>query len=107
MSVYKKLSKNTMIFAVANMGSRIISLLLVPLYTYILTTREYGVIDTISVTIMLFLPIVTLVIYEATLRFTLKSTYDKGEVITNSLFLFSIFFCFKFISCTCFFSVKN
>jgi len=106
MSVYKKLSKNTMIFAVANMGSRIISLLLVPLYTYILTTREYGVIDTISVTIMLFLPIVTLVIYEATLRFTLKSTYDKGEVITNSLFLFSIFFVLSLLVAPAFFLLK-
>lgn len=39
---YKKLVYNTAIFAVGNFGSKILIFLIVPLYTYVLTTAEYG-----------------------------------------------------------------
>ena len=39
---YKKLVYNTAIFAVGNFGSKILTFLIVPLYTYVLTTAEYG-----------------------------------------------------------------
>ena len=38
----KYLLKNTVIFSIGNFGTKIISFFLVPLYTNILTTREYG-----------------------------------------------------------------
>ena len=41
---YKKLVYNTAIFAVGNFGSKILTFLIVPLYTYVLTTAEYGTI---------------------------------------------------------------
>ena len=44
-SNYKKLVYNTAIFAIGNFGSKVLTFLIVPLYTYVLTTAEYGVID--------------------------------------------------------------
>ena len=38
---YKYLGKNTIIFAISSFGTKILSFLLVPLYTSVLTTEEY------------------------------------------------------------------
>lgn len=85
MNKYKKLLKNSGIFAIANLGSKLISIILIPLYTYILTTNEYGSIDMIMTTVSLIMPLITLNIFEATLRFSVKSKHSKSEVLTNSL----------------------
>ena len=38
------LAKNTLIFAIGNFSTKLIAFILVPFYTYVLTTEEYGVI---------------------------------------------------------------
>lgn len=85
MNIYKKLLKNSGIFALANLGSKMISILLVPFYTYVLSTGEYGQIDLIMTTISLLLPVITLSIFEATLRFALKSDYNKNNIFSSSI----------------------
>ena len=87
MNKYKKLLKNSGVFAIANLGSKIISILLVPLYTYVLSSNEYGTIDIMTVTISLLLPLVTASIFEATLRFSIKSSYRKSDIFTSSFFI--------------------
>lgn len=82
---YKKLMGNTIIFAIGNMGSRIINILLVPLYTFYLSTDEYGSIDLITVTVSMLLPVFSLSIYNGVLRFTMDKGFDNEEVITNGL----------------------
>ena len=42
-SKYKILASNTVIFAVGNILVKLISFFLMPLYTSILTTEQYGV----------------------------------------------------------------
>lgn len=69
-----------------NMGSKIVSLLLVSLYTYTLSTEEYGRIDVTQTTIALIIPITTLCIHEAVLRYIIKSKYDSRAVISNGIF---------------------
>ena len=49
-SKYKNLGKNTIIFAISSFGTKILSFLLVPLYTTVLTTTEYGAVDLITTT---------------------------------------------------------
>ena len=44
---YKNLTKNTALFAISSFGTKILSFLIVPLYTNILTTSEYGIADII------------------------------------------------------------
>lgn len=87
MNRYKKLIGNSIIFAIGNLGSKIISIILVPLYTYYLTTTEYGLVDIVITTSSMILPIVSLSIYEAALRFVMEKSQDENVVITNSLMI--------------------
>lgn len=85
--MYKKLLSNSLIFAIGNFSSRFLNILLVPLYTYYFTTAEYGTVDLVTTTISLMLPIVTLNVYEAVLRFTMDEEADNRSVFTNSIFI--------------------
>ena len=57
------------------------------MYTYVLTTNEYGTIDMMITTISLLLPFLTLGIYEGTLRFTVKSEYKKEQILSSSIII--------------------
>ncbi|VMD08378.1 capsule biosynthesis repeating unit flippase Wzx [Streptococcus pneumoniae] len=82
MSKYKELAKNTGIFALANFSSKILIFLLVPIYTRVLTTTEYGFYDLVYTTIQLFVPILTLNISEAVMRFLMKDDVSKKSVFS-------------------------
>lgn len=81
---YKDLSVNTLIFTISSFGSKFISFFLVPLYTAILTTSEYGSVDLMTITAQLLIPVLTLNVQDAVLRFTLEKDYKKEDVITVS-----------------------
>ncbi|RKI30429.1 multidrug transporter [bacterium 1xD8-6] len=81
-SKYKDLSKNTILFMINSFGSKIISFLLVPLYTYVLSTKDYGTADLITSMVQLLVPVLTLNIQDAVLRFSLDKEYDKKDVIS-------------------------
>lgn len=87
MNAYKKLLKNSGLFAIANLGSKFISILLVPFYTYVLNTDQYGTVDLITTTVSLILPVITLGIYEATLRFSVKMDYKRESIFTSSIIM--------------------
>lgn len=82
MSKYKELAKNTGIFALANFSSKILVFLLVPIYTRVLTTTEYGFYDLVYTTIQLLVPILTLNISEAVMRFLMKEDVSKKSVFS-------------------------
>ena len=81
----KTLSKNTLLFTISNLGSKLISFLLVPLYTYYLSTADYGIVDIISTTVSLILPFLTLNIQDAVLRFSMDATNNPREVLNNGI----------------------
>lgn len=85
MNKYKYLLKNITLLTISNFGSRIISFLIVPLYTAILTTEEYGTYDFLNTTISLLIPICTLNICEAVLRFSLEKKSDNKIVFSEAL----------------------
>lgn len=87
MNSYKKLLNNSFLFAIGNFGSKIILLLLVPLYTYYLTTAEYGFVDLITTSTILLLPIVSANVFDAVLRFTMDKEESQSQVLSNSLFV--------------------
>lgn len=87
---YKVLLKDTFIFALGNLGSKIILFLLVPLYTNYLTKAEYGVADLVTSFSQLIIPFVTLVINEAVIRFALKK-YEKKENVLFAAFIVLLF----------------
>lgn len=80
-SKYKDLSKNTLLFTISSFGTKIISFLLVPLYTYVLTTGDYGTADLMTTTVQLLIPILTLNVQDGVLRFCLDENYNPKKVI--------------------------
>lgn len=51
-----------------------------PLYTSVLTTQEYGIFDLVQTTISLLLPILTINIYDAVMRFCMDENCDDKVV---------------------------
>lgn len=81
----KSLLKNIGIFTIGSFGSNIVSFLMVPLYTAVLSTAEYGTVDLITSTVALLTPILLLSIQDATLRFGMDSAYEKEDVLSTSI----------------------
>ena len=82
MNKYRYLFKNIGLLALSNFATRLISFFLVPLYTNILTTTEYGTYDLFYTTVSVLIPILTLNIHDAVLRFSLEKGVDKSAVAT-------------------------
>ncbi len=82
------LARNTGYLALGQLGTKILSLFLVPLYTYVLTTAEYGTYDLFNTTISLLVPILSLNICDASLRFPLDKNSIPQEIFTISLYHF-------------------
>lgn len=87
MGKYKKLVGNSAVFAAGNLGSKLISFIMVPLYTYYLTTQEYGTVELITTTISLLLPMVSFGIGVGVLRYALEKDIDNAIVVSNSIAL--------------------
>lgn len=85
MNQYKNLIKNIGILAIGKCSTKVISMLLVPLYTSILTTEEYGLFDILQTTINLLMPVLTLNIATAVLRYALDKTCDPKNVFSVGL----------------------
>ena len=82
---YKSLFSDTAAFAVSNFASKILAFLLIPLYTSVLSTNDYGIADLITNTINVIYPVITLNIMESTLRFAFEKDVSEDEVLVNSL----------------------
>ena len=70
-SKYKTLIKDTLIFALCSIGSKVILFFLVPFYTHFLTPEEYGISDLVFTVSQLAVPFFSLVIFDAVIRFAL------------------------------------
>lgn len=80
MKRYIYLVKNMGLLTISNFGSKLLSFFLVPLYTSILTTRDYGIYDIFNTTIMLLIPMLTSGMIDAVLRFPLTDRENKDEI---------------------------
>lgn len=87
---YKNLLKDTIIFAVGGIGSKLILFLLVPLYTNYLTTEEYGIADLIFTVSQFIIPFASLVVFGAVVRFALSKNEKKEDVLLNSLVVWGL-----------------
>ena len=85
MNKYKKLIGNTVIFAIGSFSSKLLVFLLMPLYTRVLTTSDYGVMDIIVNTSNLLIPIVMVSINEGIIRFGLDRSVRKSDVLSTGL----------------------
>lgn len=82
---YSNLFKNLGLFTIGSFGSKLIAFLLLPLYTYLLSTTDYGMVDLLQSTALLLTPILLLSIQDATLRFGMDPEYKKEDVLSTSI----------------------
>ena len=92
---YKYLFKNIGLLTISNFTSKILTFLLVPLYTNVLTTEEYGTYDFYVVTALLLVPLLSVDIVDSILRFSLDKSNSAKEVFSIGfrIELLAIVFC--------------
>lgn len=103
----KELVKNTAIITFGKICTQLVSFFLLPLYTAILSTAEYGTVDLVITYSSLLLPFVTLALEQALFRFLIdvredkdkKSKYISTTVFTSFLFTFIVFAVLFFSYC--------
>lgn len=86
-----KLVKNTIIYTISNFGSKILTFLIVPLYTFYLSTAEFGTYDMVISIVNLLAPMCVLAIHEGLLRWLLKSDEKHEEILGSGLSLLILF----------------
>ena len=82
----KQLVKNTAIITIGKIGTQFVSFFLLPLYTKLLSTEEYGIVDLLNTYITLLVPIVTLQIEQSLFRYLIDYREDengKKKIITT------------------------
>lgn len=82
-SMFKKLAGNTLIFAIGNSTTLLISFFMVPIYTHILSTSAFGLSDLINTTVNMLLPVISFNIFTAVFRWALDEENDKKEIFSN------------------------
>lgn len=82
---YKELKTNTIIIGISNIGSKAIAFILAPLYSYYLSTSQYGQMDLITTTTSLLVPIICLDLFEAAFRFCSDNESNKKMVLSTCL----------------------
>lgn len=82
----KRLIKNTGVLALGGLATKLVSFLLLPLYTSVLTTTEYGTVDYINTIALFCVPIVSLLMDEALFRFLIdcKTDAERKRVVTSA-----------------------
>jgi len=83
----KRLLRNTIIYFVGNISSKLLSFLLLPLYTTFLTTKDYGKVDLIFTYTAVIIPIITLQITFAGFRYLFDTEDAKKQklIISNTM----------------------
>lgn len=89
----KYLIKNVIIFAIGNFSTKLISFFLIPLYTNVMTSSEYGIADLLSTICNFLVPLFTFNIVESVLRFSLDKENNSNKIVSISsvILLFTIF----------------
>lgn len=81
MNKYKKLGINTIFLFLGNVGSKLITFLLLPFYTKYLTPELYGEVNMITMTIIFLSPLMTFQLSTAVFRFSNQKSKEKQDQI--------------------------
>lgn len=81
----KSLMKGMLIYAIGNFGTKILSFLIVPLYTFYISTEDMGTYDLLITTISLLTPIITLQISDAAYSFMIRGRMEPDICISSSM----------------------
>ncbi len=85
MNQYKKLAANSTIMAIGTFSSKVLVFLLLPLYSSVMSTAEYGVADIVAQSANLLYPLVTMGICNSVFRFSYGNKKDEKAVFTTGV----------------------
>ena len=88
MSREKNLAKNTIIITIGKVCTQLITFFLLPLYTGILSTEEYGIVDLLNTLVSLMLPIITFQVEQAVFRELIEvrnNNEEKTKIISTTV----------------------
>lgn len=90
MSRGKELVKNTAIVAIGKVCTKFLSFFLLPFYTAVLSTEDYGIVDLFNTYISLLLPVVVFQIEDALFRFLIdvRERQEEKKKIISTVFWF-------------------
>lgn len=80
-----RLAKNTVIYMIGNLGSKVLQMLILPILTAVLLTEEYGYYDLIVTTINLITPLATLQLVEAMFRYLFGGSEEEKKITISSV----------------------
>lgn len=87
MSRTSNLLKSSVVLFVAKAATQFVSFVLLPVYTAVLSTEEYGEIDLYTTAAMIILPFITLQLEQAAFRYLVgeKDARSKSDIITTCI----------------------
>ncbi|WP_445081062.1 oligosaccharide flippase family protein [Lactococcus sp. KTH0-1S] len=85
-TILKSLAGNTFIFAIGNSVSILLTFVMVPFYTKILSPADFGISDILTTTTAMLVPLVSLNVFSAIFRFALDDD-NHIEIFTNGLLI--------------------
>ena len=84
-SNYKYFAGNLALFTISNFVSKILVFLLVPFYTDVLSTADYGIADVMQTTLLLLVPALTVNMGEAALRYGIDRSDKRRDIFKTGL----------------------
>lgn len=96
MGKYRRLAGNIGFFLVTAVSTRLITFIMIPLYTSYLSQREYGLSELALTTVELAYPVLTLMVAEAVLRFGIDDRARADSYITSGFWV-TVVSCLLFI----------
>ncbi|MGM0497679.1 MAG: lipopolysaccharide biosynthesis protein [Bacteroidota bacterium] len=100
-SKFKNVAKHTGIYSIGNLSTKLIGLILLPLYTSHLTTSDYGVLSVLEITSQLLVAILGLNLSRAMLRWVaVENDAGKRKGIILSTYISVFFMLLIFLSLT-------
>lgn len=88
MTQSKQLMKNTAIYAVGNIGSKVLAYIMVLVYSHYISSEELGYYDLILATVSMIYPIVACQISDAVYRYLIDAEDKTREIILATTFKF-------------------
>lgn len=87
----KTLLKNTGIIAIGNISTKMINFLLLPMYTALISTEDYGTIDLLSTYSTLLMAVVSLQLFQAAFRFVAveRENPENAKCVLSTVFFLS------------------
>lgn len=99
MNKEKKLIKNSLIFAIGNIGTNIITFLMLPFYTLKLTQAQFGEIELLNSVVPLMVIMISCNLSAGVFRFSLDKNYEMKKIFSSAV-IYSVvvyFLCFAIL----------